>query len=423
MKDVRNKLYAERVTPDREQYFFGYYDISPESPDGSKILIHKAPFIDRAPEIRDELEVGYMESDTLVYTPIGKTAAWNFQEGSRLQWLDETRVIYNVREGHQFHSVVYDIAKRSRIRTYDIPIYSVSCEYALSYSFTNNKYSYAHTDEELLKDPWRDGVYILHLDSGRYHRIISNETLDELAGITVSNGQVEYCVFNPAGDQFYLYYRWSETNGAAHTMLCVSDLEGCVKILLNSNFISHAGWCGNGKITAWGRLPSRINTVQGNSFLKNTGLWKVAVAIFHHTVKSSKLRQRITNDAYIMFDLASGKVYKLENTCFTSDGHCTWSSNEQFMLTDTYPDEDNKRHLMIYDIEQDLIYLLGKFYSYPEKMKEKDSLWNCSALRCDLHPKWGQGKRYIYFDSVHEGYRGMYRMDVSKILENRMDDE
>lgn len=34
MKDVRNEFRAERVTPDGGQYFFGYYDISPESLDG-----------------------------------------------------------------------------------------------------------------------------------------------------------------------------------------------------------------------------------------------------------------------------------------------------------------------------------------------------------------------------------------------------
>lgn len=420
MKKTSNDITIERLTPEEGEFFFGYYDISPESPDGTKILVNKAPFIDKMPKAGDELEVGYIDVKTLAYTPIGKTSAWNFQEGCRLQWIDETRVIYNIREGHGFKSVIYDFAQAGPIRTYDIPIYSISPEYALSYSFTHNKYNYAHTDYELAQDPYKDGVYLLNLDNGSYRRIISNKTLDKLAGIDESNGHVEYCVFNPKGDRFYLYYRWNEKNGAAHTMLCVSDLEGNVNPLLNSNFISHAGWCGNEKITAWGRLPGRLNAVQSNSFLKKTGLWKVAVGLFHRMVKDSKIRQKLTNDAYIMFDLVSGNNDKLENNDFTSDGHCTWSSDAKFMLTDTYPDESDKRHLMIYDVERNLVYLLGSFYSYPDNMKEKDSLWNSSAMRCDLHPKWGRRQGYIYFDSVHEGYRGLYRIDISKILEGNV---
>ncbi len=422
MKNINSEINIERVTPGDGQFFFGYYDLSPESPDGTKILCNKAPFIDRMPRAADELEIGYIDARTFEYTVIGKTSAWNFQEGCRLQWLDDERVIYNIRDGHTFKSEVFDVVQRSSIRIYDIPIYSVAKGFALSYSFTNNKYDYAHTEDEWSQDPYKDGVYLLNLANGTYNRIISNDTLDSFAGIKNSNGHVEYCVFNPKGDKFYLYYRWGdrwgENNNAAYTMVCVSDLNGNVTVLLKSNFISHAGWCGNEKISAWGRLPNRVNAVQNNSFFRNTGLWKIAVSVFHHIVKSSKYRQKLTNDAYIMMDLISGEKCKIENSCFTSDGHCTWSSDEALMLTDTYPDKNDRRHLMIYDMSNDKVYLLGMFYSYPEKMKEKNVSWNFSAMRCDLHPKWGRGKKYIYFDSVHEGYRGLYRIDISNRLED-----
>lgn len=421
MKDISDKIRLEKVTPKDGQYFFGYYDISPENFDGTKILVNRAPFIDKEPKISDKLEVGYIDVNTHAYIPIGMTEAWNFQEGCRLQWLDENRVIYNIREGHGFKSIVYDIEQGGFVKEYNIPIYSISHGYALSYSFTNNKYCYAHTDEGYIGDSYKDGVYILNLAHGEYRRIISNETLSHMAGLEYSDGQVEYCVFNPKGDRFYLYYRWREKNGMEHTMLCVSDLEGNVKLLLNSNSVSHAGWRGNEKITAWGRLPSTINAIQNTSLMKNTALWKIAVSVFHRIAKDDKLRQKFTNDAYIMFDVVTGENCKLEHRDFVSDGHCTWSADERFMLTDTYPDIDDKRHLMLYDSKNDFVYLLGKYYSYPSKMKKKNTLWASSAMRCDLHPKWGKGK-YIYFDSVHEGYRGVYRIDISQILKGALDE-
>ncbi|MBO4356000.1 MAG: hypothetical protein J5850_04020, partial [Clostridia bacterium] len=96
--------------------------------------------------------------------------------------------------------------------------------------------------------------------------------------------------------------------------------------------------------------------------------------------------------------------------------HCTWSKNMRYMLTDTYPDAEKRRSLLLYDEKNDEIYQLGEFYSYPKEMEKNNQKWNISSLRCDLHPKWTEGEKYIYFDSVHEGYRGLYRIDISDIM-------
>ena len=37
-------------------------------------------------------------------------------------------------------------------------------------------------------------------------------------------------------------------------------------------------------------------------------------------------------------------------------------------------------------------------------------------LRCDLHPRWMPGGSAVTFDSIHEGYRGIYRADLSAIV-------
>ena len=416
MINISNSITIERISPSNEQFFFGYYDISPENQAGTKVLVNKAPFIDHMPEIGDELEVGYIDICSKEFTIIGKSGSWNFQEGCRLQWLDNEKCIYNTRKGKSFVSVVYDVEKKCVLKEYNVPIYSVSNGYALTYSFTNNKYSYAHTKEELQNDPYKDGVFLLNLDTGDIKRIISNETLDRLAEISDSNGHVEYCVFNQAGNLFYLYYRWSEKNGQTHTMVCVSDINGNVKKLISSVFVSHAGWCGNDRISAWGRLPGKVNALQSSSFLKNTGIWKFAVKVFHTIVRSQKGRQKFTNDAYIMFDLKDNTFYKISNNDFTGDGHCTWSKNERYMLTDTYPDTDEMRHLLIYDYKEDLVKELGLFFSYARGLREVNKRWNTSPMRCDLHPKWGSNEEYVYFDSVHEGFRGLYRIRIKDIL-------
>ena len=49
---------------------------------------------------------------------------------------------------------------------------------------------------------------------------------------------------------------------------------------------------------------------------------------------------------------------------------------------------------------------LGRFYTDPDLGKEN---------RCDLHPRWRGDGRAVCIDSVHEGERQMYLIDVAGI--------
>ena len=89
MIDLTSDVLVERVTNINDQYFFGYYDMSPESPDGTKVLVNKPRFIDHMPMVDDELEIGYIDLTAKSFNKIAETHAWNFQEGCRLQWLSD----------------------------------------------------------------------------------------------------------------------------------------------------------------------------------------------------------------------------------------------------------------------------------------------------------------------------------------------
>ena len=39
-----------------------------------------------------------------------------------------------------------------------------------------------------------------------------------------------------------------------------------------------------------------------------------------------------------------------------------------------------------------------------------------SGLHCDLHPRWNNKGTRIVFDSIHEGSRQVYSVDVSSII-------
>lgn len=415
MIDVSDKISVERVTEEKSNGFFGYYDISPESPDGKNILVNIPPFTDHMPLVGDELIIGYI-NELKEFTQIGVTTAWNFQEGCRLQWLDKENVIYNIIEGEKIKSVVFNLKEGMIVRKYDMPVYSVNTctQRAVSYNLYRSRYCYAHEADKENTDYSRDGIFVLDLQSGKYNLLISLQRLAEDVNGSGSKTWVEHAVLNPVGDRFFFFHRWESESKGYFTRFCVSDMEGNMQVLLDSGACSHSGWLNDRKITAWARIPSKFNAMQKNGFLQKTGLWKLAVDIYHATIKKPGLRQKFTNEAYVIFDVEKSTVQKIDNREFVMDGHETWSKNERFMLTDTYPNEENERRLMLYDSRNDIIYFLGDYYSYPEK--DTEAYKNIPGIRCDLHPKWSFGEKYVYFDSTHEGYRGLYRIDVSELM-------
>jgi hypothetical protein len=69
--------------------------------------------------------------------------------------------------------------------------------------------------------------------------------------------------------------------------------------------------------------------------------------------------------------------------------------------------EEDHRLLILYDTKAKRRYDIGRFYTDPALGK---------VNRCDLHPRWNRSGDAICIDSVHEGERQMYVVDVSELV-------
>jgi hypothetical protein len=79
-----------------------------------------------------------------------------------------------------------------------------------------------------------------------------------------------------------------------------------------------------------------------------------------------------------------------------------------WIVTDTYPWRAAPyRRLMLYRQRDDRLVEIGR-YAAPVDIAPE--------IRCDLHPRWSRDGRTITFDSVHEGSRQIYAVDVSSIV-------
>ena len=103
---------------------------------------------------------------------------------------------------------------------------------------------------------------------------------------------------------------------------------------------------------------------------------------------------------------------KIGEDVFKSDGHCSFSPDGRWMLTDTYPDREfeSARGLILYEWETNRRINIGSFYSDPKITGD---------IRCDLHPRWSRDGQQVCIDSIHEGERQMYVVDVSHIISSR----
>ncbi len=87
----------------------------------------------------------------------------------------------------------------------------------------------------------------------------------------------------------------------------------------------------------------------------------------------------------------------------------TYSHDGRWLLTDTYPDsETNKRYLILHKVDEDRVYNIGHFYTPPDLGKHN---------RSDFHPRWSPDNKFVSLDSVHEGSRQQYIVDVSELLD------
>lgn len=65
------------------------------------------------------------------------------------------------------------------------------------------------------------------------------------------------------------------------------------------------------------------------------------------------------------------------------------------------------RRLILYNVQERRRVDIGRFFA----PKELDG-----EIRCDLHPRWSRDEKWVCIDSVHEGSRQVYVVDVSPIV-------
>ncbi|MFA9478813.1 hypothetical protein ACERK3_10960 [Phycisphaerales bacterium AB-hyl4] len=378
------------VTPASGQYFFGYYEKSPWHRSERWLLACRAAYQGRPPEADDCLAVGTIDlQNDCAFTPLAETRAWNWQQGCMLQWLDASHIIFNDRENERCVAVILNIHSGER-RTLPRPIYTICPRTGIVSSLNFARlhrlrpgYGYAGVPDATadVDAPEDDGLWVMNLQTSEAKLICSIAEARRLLPEAVRGGGshwMNHAQFAPGGRRLAVLHRWhpGKATSPHRTRMLTMDVDGSeVYPLIDAGMCSHYDWRDDQHLLAYARVAGDNGASDG---------------FFCFRDRTAEAKQ-----------LAAGQL--------SEDGHCSYSPDGQWVLNDTYPDPaDGCRTLMLVRASDGAIFKIGRFYSPMPDQAE---------IRCDLHPRWRPDGRAVCIDSVHEGRRAMYTIDVGPLID------
>jgi hypothetical protein len=375
-----------RVSPnDGYEYFFGYYDKSPWNINGRYIIALKVrqAYKSVAPNEPGQLVLLDCENG---YKPLefARTRAWNVQQGCMAQWLGpdfKSRIIYNDFRDGDYCSVVFNIDTMAEERIYHRAVYDVAKDgsYALSLDFSRLHrlrpgYGYSNLPDATGKQlcPDAPAIWKINLQTGevavlkKYTDFSSFEPDVTMRG---AEHKVNHLMISPDGSRFMVLHRWFD-KGRKHTRLITMGRDGGDMYNLSDDvFVSHCYWKNNGEILAF-------------------------------------LRKKASGDHYYLMRDKT-QEYRMLWPELNTDGHCSYSPDGEYVVTDTYP---NRKRLAS-------LYLCTEAGSSTRIARVLAPFRYDNDVRCDLHPRWNRAGDRVCIDSVHEGRRGIYTGNLAKFVE------
>ena len=400
------------ITSGPKQHWLGYYDKWQVNASGRYAVANEADVFFRSPQASDTLKVGLIDLDNnYQWKQIGTSNAWGWQQANMLQWIpgSSEEVIWNDWGGEKYVARVYNITTEE-MRTLPKPIYTLAPngKFALTTDFTRLQdmrpgYGYpGHPNDPKLneKTPRDQGVYKMDLETGESQLIFSYADFKDIpremgaTPVDTNFHWFNHLLISPDSKRFFFLNRsrpyrindemreeedWQKKYVSAKhvSRAFTANTDGSDLYLLNdAGYFSHFVWDGERYITAWAK-PEGIDVANFYRFKDQTKEYQV-----------------------------------VDSVAMPENGHNTYvpNTNNEWILNDTYPDEDRLQTLYVYHVPTRTKVILGRFLE-PEQFY--------SEWRVDLHPRTDQQGDRIFFDSTHEGAkRQVYMIEIKDILES-----
>lgn len=371
-----------QITSDEKQHLFAsYYGINSFSNNERYATILQTDVKHRLPDENDPAMLGLVDLKTNEFIPLTQTKAWNFQQGNMAHWLGtspDSLIIFNDFREDRFVSVIMNVHTKEEIKTIPFPVSAVSPhgKEAVSINFsrlreTRMDYGYGGNGQNARADvqfPEDDGLFLIDLETGEANLIVSIAKIKDMVPEIPENGMeyFNHTLFSDDGSKiFWLARAIPERNTTSLTVN--RDGTNLQRSFPDNWGGSHFDWLNDEELM-----------VTANYKGKQYG--------------------------HILYTVGKQDYKRLGNGLLDYDGHGTFSPDEKWMVTDTYPRggmREQKLYLM--DMNTEATLSLGRFVQ-PE---EFTGYW-----RCDIHPRWSPKGNIIGFNSTHTGNRQAYIINL-----------
>ena len=373
-KILDNKYSIKNIGAGDNEVFFGYYDKTCEQ--NGLLIYHKTngQLTKKIPTPNQPVDIILRNIKDGNNTKIGTTFVYNWQQGARTQWLDKTQVIYNDVEGNKYVARIYNTST-GITSTVPYPVQEtlpdglyLSINYKRIMKLRPD-YGYRNlplpSDLEM-KDYDSDGIWIVDCktESGKLlHSLANIKSVQPKAIYDKCIHVVNHLMASPDGKGFIFIHRYYEGK-QRHDRLMYSDFKN-LYVIVDEDMVSHCHWLDDTSVIGYFRYNNK------------DGFYKINI---------------LTKDI---------KEYSNINSLGLGDGHPTVSKD--YIVFDTYPDKSRMQHLFILNKGNNEIHEIAELYHPLSYMDE---------CRCDLHPRFSDDGKRLYFDTVYTGKRNIAYIDL-----------
>ena len=384
---------VKRLSASPKHHFFGYYGINPWDSTTRYHLALETDFHTHRPLPEDVATVGLIHRDTHEFIPHAETAAFNLQQGSMMHWINGSKLDTRNAANMEFTFNDWEdgtLVSRAlnpttgTVRTIRGAIAAVSPTAPLAIGLNYRRMAHCravvgyatHSEStDIEAQPEEDGLYQLNLQDGSSKLVLSIADVIRTSGEERMAGKrtwFNHVLFNTDGTRLLFFCRVRRETGHYTSLWTVnpdgSDLEMQIPFGYK---VSHFDW----------RTSSRI-------------------------LVSSDISGEM---GFVEFTDGMRDFTPLGHGVLPSDGHASFSPDREWLLCDTYPRAPERlAQLMVYNIAEDRKVVLGEFHHEEQFVGD---------IRCDLHPRWAPDGKTITFDSVHEGSRQIYLVELPSSME------
>ncbi|WP_394155660.1 hypothetical protein [Loktanella salsilacus] len=440
------------MTAGPKHHFFGFHDL-PNTSVGGRWLGLAVDRVDRPPMGEDVAEVITWTAGGFAPRVLTRTRNYNFPQGARQHWLGQSETVIVNEEGPGGAPVarLYDGADGSRIGQIS---QSTACSdrkglrsYTVDFGRLHRLGGYGHSNmvdrSSTEVSPADNGVYVTDIAADRSKLLLSIDAVRVAAGLDAASTGAHFIThlrLSPDDSRLAFLHRFRLADGGEETCLWTVGTDGSNLRLLLRGFLSHFDWLDTGRIMIWGRRNQGLAAIRRSPLLGNP-VARALLPLVKTPLRKLLGRSRTMSMSYLeIADAADSEPAPYAPNSLRMDGHPMLNpAHPSVILTDTYPNEAGVRELMLYHEATQTRTDLGVFRKLDdEPTKEilaevtahlKATLdvamptdiyaFTRSGLHCDLHPRWSADGKTAAFDSIHEGSRQIYAIDVSRALCSR----